>query len=131
MIIRMLKMPEDAYDTITAWVAIKSIFGFSLVDEEGYKLRKVSNRPAMAPYMEPCFPLPPKKKPAVKPVLPPAVKTKPKTDTVRKTTPPLLKKDTLSIKKVPPKNCCTKRKYGPAETAKYPQKYRAEQDCNR
>jgi hypothetical protein len=98
MRLRLMKLSDDSYDELTGWVATKGIMGVPISDPEGFKLRRVSNQPYFEGYIEPCFPVHPKKrkggaKPA--PVAPP----KPKVDTVRKATSPIaIKKDTVARK---------------------------------
>jgi hypothetical protein len=102
MQIKLMKLPTDDKDTITALVEIRSIFSFRNLnaadEEDGYKLRKVSYKPDFTGFMEPCFPVPQKKKKAAtKPA--PVAPLKSKADTVRKAPPPItIKKDTVARK---------------------------------
>ena len=97
MRLRLMKLSDDAYDELTGWVATKGIMGVAISDAEGFKLRRVSNQPYFGGYIEPCFPVPPKKKKITTKasVAPPL----PKADTVKKATPPpAIKKDTAARK---------------------------------
>lgn len=111
MQIKLMKLPNDGKDTITVWVALRSIFSFYSLknadEEDGFQLRKVSYKPSFTGFMEPCFPVVPKKKPV--PAKPPVQPARPKADSIRKSPAPLIvKKDTLrrspsEIKKPVPK----------------------------
>ena len=103
MQIKLMKLPDDGRDTITAFVEIRGLFSFYDLnhtdEEDGFKLRKVSYKPDFTGFIEPCFPVPPKiKKPAArKPVAP--ARPKPKPAVPKKPVPlPPAKKDTAAFK---------------------------------
>ena len=100
MRLRLMKLSDDDYDELTGWVATKGPLGIPISNPEGFKLRRVSNQPYFAGYIEPCFPKPlKKKKTSAKPA--PVAPPKPKIDTIRKATPPIvIKKDTAARKPV-------------------------------
>lgn len=103
MQIKLLKLPIDGKDTITALVEIRSIFSLYMLNntdpEDGIKLRKVSNRPDFTGFMEPCFPVPPKNKKttAPKPAAPAPPKPKPAIPK-KPAPPPSIKQDTAAFK---------------------------------
>jgi hypothetical protein len=103
MQIKLIKLADDGKDTITALVERRSIFSFKNLNdtdpEDGYKLRKVSYKPDFTGFIEPCFPVPPKKNKITtppKPVAPAPLKPKPVPPKKPVPPPVLLKKDTAT-----------------------------------